>query len=183
MAPETYFLEALRLHMVRTPFLDALKARRRHLESLSRAKEKALPSCALAIASYETGVPHFLLLYGNGDGKRYLGPVGCVEWGESPLDAVRRIAQEKLGLGQGDMECMCSHSSCFSESWESHLFTMHVPLKRMGEIADAVNAGRHPDFILGCVSGYGQLLDEAARLSEQFRNAPDSFVAAETLSA
>ena len=175
-------LEKLRLKNARSSLLQTLGMRRRQMESLALAREMSLPACSLVVMSYDAGKPKFLLLF-KARGGRALGPSGCVEGGEEPLESLCRISNSQLGLGAAGMKAV---SECYvpgCNGRESHLFVLHIPLQKLRDIAGEVNSGKRPDFVLGCVAGADQLLGEGPDLDATHLRFAQSIATAEKMTA
>ncbi|MFA5412697.1 MAG: hypothetical protein WC350_05115 [Candidatus Micrarchaeia archaeon] len=179
---ERPILEELRLRNARSSFLQILARKQRQMESLTLAREMALPACSLVVMSYDSGKPKFLLLYKKQGGKA-LGPSGIVEDGENPLESLRRISISQLGLkASKDQVSECYAPAC-GNGRECHLFVLQVPLIKLRDIASDVNSGRHPHFMLGCVAGAEQVLAESASLYPGHSMLAQGISKAEKLSA
>lgn len=179
---ERPILEELRLRNARSSLLQTLRAKQRHLESLTLAREMALPACSLVVMAYDSGKPKFLLLYKKQRGKA-LGPSGVVEDGENPLESLRRISISQLGLKVSKDQVSECYAPAGGNGRECHLFVLQVPLQKLRDIAGDVNSGRHPHFMLGCVAGADQVLAESANLDTSHSMLAQGISKAEKLSA
>lgn len=160
---ERPILEELRLGNARSSLLQIFERKQRQMESLALAREMALPACSLVVMSYDPGKPKFLLLFKKRGG-RALGPSGSVEDGENPLESLRHISLSQLGLKVSTDKVSECYAPAGGNGRECHLFVLHLPLQKLMDIASDVNSGRHPHFVLGCVSGTDELLCGGANL-------------------
>jgi len=82
----------------------------------------------------------YILFYSNQNGK-LAGPAGEVRAGETPSDAIRRIAKEKLVISDAELGGISNFRSFPGEEAELSVFCLCLPHERLQEMASAINDG------------------------------------------